>query len=522
MKKSHLFEVLSYSKEHLAKALSNPITPAKEVKNKYHFRYFCNYFGPKGLGIKTIIIEHQHISQSFLKDYAYYYATCLQGYSPFCRKVHFFSTNITKEDLYEVITNPNKDASEIWKNYAGYITVKPLPDAKLGATVIKPLARNRKAKYTAVRSYDAYFFGKKLKINSLSFQEQDKVISRCATIAVWTALHKASQHFQVTLPAPVEITLAANEVKGKDRIIPSEGLETVQIMKAFESFGVLTEHRTELETKDYSMVRRFVYAYLKKGFPVLVGIRQKNENTNKEENHIVTFVGYQKPGTQKTESSDKTHFLADDIDHFYAHDDQTGPFSSHTFSTNVGSSRIDVSRDKTLFQQKANQDAKNEYVVCLLATVTHMIKIAYEDIQKEIFSIDAYFRLSLPNMPLSWDIYLTPSTKYLHRVRKKPDYAETIKYLTLNTFCPRYLWIARGAYKGLGMVEFVFDATGLRISKDLCLLAFPLPQDFLPFLLECFNQNPPAIQSQIKGNLRSLSKLENSANFWNEFLNGGQ
>lgn len=87
------YELLPYTEDNLAHALSNSHMPPPEVRRKHHFPYFSEYLGTSndGLGARTIVIEDPYISHSFQADYADYYSRGFADYPRHCKRVHFFS-----------------------------------------------------------------------------------------------------------------------------------------------------------------------------------------------------------------------------------------------------------------------------------------------------------------------------------------------------------------------------------------------------------------------------------------------
>jgi hypothetical protein len=130
-------ELLQYSADNLAIALSNNYTSPSAVLNKDHFIYFSDYLGVDGLFAKTIIIESDYISKDYLHDYATYYAFCFENYPKFCKRVHFFSNEFTLDYFQSVLIDVDNANTDFWSSYLGFIVVKPIPTKNIGYTVLK-------------------------------------------------------------------------------------------------------------------------------------------------------------------------------------------------------------------------------------------------------------------------------------------------------------------------------------------------------------------------------------------------
>jgi len=71
-------------------------------------------------------------------------------------------------------------------NYLGFMVLKPLPQTIVGRTCFKtyPDDGNRRH-FPTLHKYSSNLFGLPLTVNSLAYQEQDKVVAACATSALW-------------------------------------------------------------------------------------------------------------------------------------------------------------------------------------------------------------------------------------------------------------------------------------------------------------------------------------------------
>ncbi len=517
------FKVLRFNPENLALALSNEFTGEEEIRNKFHYHYFLQYFEniKNGPAVQTILIETKHISLSYLKDYSYYFASTFQQYSSFCKRVHFFSTEFTQDDLLEMIQNASPKAESVWDSYAGYTIVKPLPNAKLGSTVLK--IQQQQSVFSTIRDYPVYLLGKKIIIQSLAFQEQDGIVSRCATIAIWTSLHKNAHQFFTALPAPVEITLAAQYAFSEGRLMPNEGLDKNQICKAFETFGVVTELRADWKLKNPLMIKRFIYAYLKNGFPVLVGLKTKDEQ-KREQNHIITFVGFKDliddaDARIEEENGQLTHpanvdeihpiYRADYINEYYAHDDQSGPFSTVSFVNKNKQLRI----SRKAFNEKFKMRDEFSQVTTIIVAISHMIKIAFDDVAEEVYHLDFAFKELKFSINFQWDIYLSSTQDYHQSIRNQEEYSDHLKAYLLTTFLPQYIWVARMVVEEDVLMEFVFDATALKISNKICLLAYPVyEEEVTSFIQQSLKIHDPETLKIIFQNTHYIDLLKNSIN----------
>lgn len=453
------YEVLPYSPTTLAKALSWKVS-APVIKGKTHYNYLVEYLSNDGLDAKTIVIEDNYISRAYLSDYSNYYSTCFKDYPRFCRRIHFFDKTFDSKKFSSALLDNN--SSFLQDYYLGYVVVKPLPESIIGPTILGTYKskKNKTRLYHACREYTINLFGRNLKLNSLAYQEQDTVVSACASTAIWNAFHKTADMFQTHMPSPSEITKSAgNFYNHSGRTFPNQGLDLSQICKAIESSGLVSEIRVEgsieetengreeIIRSDIPYARRIVYAYNKAGLPVLLFIKIDGNG-----HHLITVNGYSKNNEEVTEPVEEMTLKADRIERFYAHDDQVGPFA-----------RITI-KNTTLLETAWKDSNGNNIpgkIYAIIVPLYPKIRITFDDIYKKIRVLDIIlYRLNIFKFELEWDIYLSESNKFKEEVLKI-DMPNTSKERIILTSYPRYVWVARAIVKGTYVFDLIFDSTDI-------------------------------------------------------------
>lgn len=452
---------MPFTPDNLAMALSNELTSPVKVSEKKQFNYLLEYLGDVGdsLNAKTIIIEHDYISKSYLNDYSNFYSTCFGKYERFCKRVHFFSNEFTEHSFIAALKKASSRKSPIWKNYLGYIVVKPLPLLTIGATLLKTyeLTPTHKRYFPSSKEYKVNLFGKELKVNSLAFQEQDSVVGACASSALWSAFQKTSQLFQTPLPSPSDITKSAkNSFQSSGRIYPNGGLDHYQIGNAIESVGLVSELRNSKKFKaaGIGFIKSFIYAYNRMGLPVLMGIEFP------EGGHLITVTGYKEEENLSFSRTDEIALKASKIERFYAHDDQVGPFSRLSFDPSgdiiTGWPTQDSSGPKT----------KTAKFVSLFIPLYNKIRLTFENIYFKTRLVDFYFQQRFEKLPVYWDIYLSFSNDYKENIFKSPTIPSQQRYLLLTKPLPKYIWIAKALVDDECVMELIFDATQIATSES--------------------------------------------------------
>jgi hypothetical protein len=294
------------------------------------------------IAAKTMVAEHRYVDHDYLIDHSEYYNRCFANYDRHCIRLHFFKKEFSQQQFVDVISrslNSQIFTDELKKSYIGFVTIKPLPTCRIGRTCLKtyskPEDKERNARsYTARHIYKVNLFGIELEVETLAFQEQDSVISACATSALWSALNATGRFFHHAIPSPVEITEAANEIMSNSRVFPSEGLSGWQMVHVLIKNGIHPKHYTATPAKKEFTGQ--IYAYSKCSLPVILNIALYSGKILDD----LKFIGYHSIVTSgfcldenridcfSTIPNDGALPLySSGIRKLYVHDDNVGPFS---------------------------------------------------------------------------------------------------------------------------------------------------------------------------------------------------
>ncbi len=465
-----LLRVCPYEPDALASILSNEYISSDCLKNeKFHYKYFLNYLGGNNgsLSAKTIVVEKEYISISYLNDYSAYYSLCFSDkYKRKCSRVHFFNSEFSEEDFIRDITN-NSGRFVNDDTYLGYIVVKNLPTVNIGATLLKTCNDNNSS-YFITKDCEVSVYGKKIGYKSLVFQEQDKVVSACATSALWMAFFKTSCFFQTKLPSPSEITSSAkNSYNFSGRTFPNKkGLDLFQIGNAIDSVGLEFELRNNNKVNIPSHVKAFIYSYLKLGIPVLLGICFSQNN---QDLHLITLTGFKyNSGNRKIKKrKDATPLVSDGIELFYAHDDRIGPYSRLKILDSAKDNRF----IETAWPDKKNPNKhRNASVTSIIVPIQKKIRISFEDVLSQIEGFDHLFSVWFgKKIEYKWDLYIASSNKYKEEVSNNLDLNSFFKERILFKQLPKYIWIARLMIDDAIVMELLFDSTDVP-DGNFCIL----------------------------------------------------
>ncbi len=479
------FEVYDYSIEKLQELLAgkDSLSSIHIIKSKLHCHYFKGYFS--FIKAKTILVELRYVDHDYLEDFAGYYVKCFKKIPRKCNRLHFFQESFTEEQFTELLSGNGAELikEKIQDSYLGFIVVKPLPETVVGRACLRtyPLETDFHTRhYPITRSYPVNLFGIELTVNTLAFQEQDKVTSACATSALWSIFQGTGKLFQHAIPSPVEITKAATtNVPIDSRVIPSKGLNAHQMAQAIRNLNL---EPLSINVNQISTLKATIYAYLIGKIPLLLTFELFDTTTSPHKSighHAVAVAGC---GVRKSfsEQLDGSGFVlkAMAVDRLYAHDDQIGPFAK--MEVDGGKVTTEQNGNTYVFDSLSTSWRGNNGAGAIgtaravpdfiLIPLQNKIRIPFWTILSAVYNFDNFlFTLSknigLPALAgrLEWEIYLTTVNDF------KSDFIESDsvknssdRFKILTKRMPRFLWVAKSSLAcGTQFLDLVFDATGI-------------------------------------------------------------
>jgi hypothetical protein len=306
-------------------AISNLVKQAfgsefPEIFSKRQVDYVYRYLND--LGAKSIVLESEYIDRDYLDDFAKYYVRRFNGNGHKCARLHFFAKEITHEEIIRLLMNCEaKEHDELRNSYLGYMVIKPLPKTFIGRMCLR-VYEQLLSEQLLLRDYEVNFFGLKLSVKSVAFQEQDKVVSACATTAIWSALHAANWFPQELVPSCSKITTdAVNFISDSNNNFPNAQLTNKQMLRAIDVSGQrYYEHKLTDIPQEFAL--SIMENYLRSKIPLILGgdvyKLQSTELSSSDEKeytslggHAITVTGFR--------------FNSGAID-FFVHDDRLGPF----------------------------------------------------------------------------------------------------------------------------------------------------------------------------------------------------
>jgi hypothetical protein len=291
-----------------------------DILTKRQVSYIFNYLNR--LNAQTVLLEFQYVDKDFLEDFSRYYAKRYGNDGHKCARMHIFACHLDHGIISEILAggrNADRFIKELQDHYLGFMVIKPLPKTFIGKTCLKVMvdeSTNEKRKRRLHREYKVDLFGINLKVESLAFQEQDKVIAACATTAIWSALHALQWHSIRSVHSCSEITMnALNDRNGSSNSFPNTELNAEQMLRSIDAEG-LRHHQESLRGIDEKRFFETVVSHIDSQLPlILIGDVHSLRGPGKkravrEGNHAICIVGYKQ---------DEEQIL-------YIHDDRLGPY----------------------------------------------------------------------------------------------------------------------------------------------------------------------------------------------------
>jgi hypothetical protein len=443
------FDPLIFRKELLKASGSEDSTIPRQID------YLADYCHK--LGAKTIVREGHYIDRHFVDDFAQYYSRMLNPPQNSVKRFHVFSKPFSDDEfsgmLQSAIASPQKTKEiqeELSKDYLGFISIRPIPSAPVGRTVLRKIAdAGEQRQILATNHHDVHLANLKFGIDGLAFQQQDVAVGACATTALWTALSRVARVEGMRAPTPVEITEAATRhLLLQGRSFPAgEGLIMAQLSEAIRCCGFAPEAvRADMRPEVFAVV---LHTYLLSGIPVVLALRKEGTG------HAVVVVGFTIDETPHPILEASVPVRSACLKKIYVHDDRLGPYARGFLEPfahpELGEGLLFKIEDETWLVESALAPVYPK----LRLPVRSLIVLAEltNDIVEKIIGSAAAPELSV-------EFYYERSGEYLSRLAGRiPDVpsANFLRCVSLSRWCAIIRW-------HLGkqvLAEFVYDTTDI-------------------------------------------------------------
>lgn len=437
----------------------------------------------EGAKASAFVVERQYVDRDFMEDFASYYARCFQPFGRFCCRVHFWGPGVDVDSmtaqLYTAVLEGGIDerSRKIGELYLGYVVFRPLPHTVYGRICLRPYAPGHDICFCVQQKIDVHLLGIPLHVKTMPFQEQDTVISACATSALWSAFQITGRKFIHAIPSPHRITnMATLGGDCETRPFPNKGLTIGQMGRAIFMVGLSLQ---TLSSRMRSIFVAEVYAYLKIGLPVVL-VAEMLEDESKGDNsadwHAVTVCGYHINPKTHGRVCNGIRLLGADIDELYCHDDRIAPFAKMTI---CGGPDEEVNNWQTQMCAQHKTDYEIISMKYALVPVYHKIRIGLVDVISELHGFNDLLKVALMDGAdgcaavgdeLVWDIHLSTDVDVKQEVRTVSKYDSQGIVRILDCAMPRYIWKASVSLGEDRLAIFLIDATGIAQGLNVFLV----------------------------------------------------
>lgn len=461
--------------------------------------YFAQYL--EELGCTHFVLEEHFIDRDFLEDFGALYSRGLVQYTSHCQRIHFFRGETTRREpiggtrhlrrLRARIARRSAEqraqeftvaAQQIQSGYLGFMVLRPLPQARIGRSVIKPYVRpaNDDKARDVLRlrrsaTYQLHYAGFPLQGEGVAFQQQDRGTSACATTALWTAIQGMDGPRLRQIP-PIQITRLANRAESPDgRALPTQGLTFAQMLEALRGLGLESfPHRAIDITSTVGMLHLAIRSRL----PAIAILAPTNGEPGL---HAVTILGGREAhGTPPIELQPDTGSRARHLQALYLHDDRLGPYvraNLHALSRDDASAPLLEYIDDNYPRRAAHgpwlcldmvrrwrTSAERLLLTDLIVPIYPEIRTSFSTLMKAGEQVLPALRGALAKEQLSvaleYDLRLVRGADYARQLMVEDRIPEVISTtLTHTVALPRFVAALRIFTQGAPLFDVLYDTT---------------------------------------------------------------
>ena len=269
------------------------------------------------LNAKSYVLEDPYIDQDYSADYSQFYARTFRTYARLCKRVHFFSRDISpllQRPLSTTRLSSLGDFAE--QTYCGFCVIRPLLTAPIGRTVLKARVASgfdMEATVTCRADFDAHLLGARLRVTGTSFLQQDSRVGACAQVAIWAGMRHMHARYNYNWVSVADITRFAR---------PPSTTESASLPNASDSLSsdamvrAIAEGGYQPLCLFHPDIGEAILPYVESGIPVILGL-----DIGGYVGHAVTVIG-----RVLAKQDIPTNRAIDYVPAFIVHDDQNGPY----------------------------------------------------------------------------------------------------------------------------------------------------------------------------------------------------
>lgn len=301
-----------------------------------HLKYLKVYL--EALKLKTVVCEPNYFESNYTAEFSAFYSRSAKDIHHNCIRHLFFSEAFNRNDIRKLAANDELTIQRMKNSFLGFVVQRPIEHAELGKTVLKwfeDYNANEPRIIKPSRPYKVNFINVELNVEGVAWQQQDRGISACATVALWSILQSSANREEIFIPTTRDLTENANLKSYGTRVFPSPGLTVNQICEAIKQnmmSPILMEGDISLASlNDYGFSKEvfcnYIGTLIKSGYPILLSGRTVKRDGGMKiygEGHALCCVGYRSVANPSVPAG-TIGFDEANIRNIYIHDDNYGP-----------------------------------------------------------------------------------------------------------------------------------------------------------------------------------------------------
>lgn len=487
---SSLYEILPYSIDVVCASINDfTDTPISIIKRKSFIGYldsYINHFSKEKDDI-SILIEKKYIDRSYIQDYSDYYVKCFNLYKRDCMRIHFF--NCKENELCTVTSFEDSDESKIdsiVKLYLGFIVIRPIPSTFIARACLKryETPEDKLDHYIISRNVKSHLLGLDLFVETVPFIEQDRVLSVCATSALWSFFNAHSNVDKNQIPSPYQITTTAINMNAMSVVAPDQmdsGLTIDMMCNCLKTLGLVPQF-FEIKEENSAFFYELIHVFVSSNIPVILGLTiydRKPDAELKEKGgkglHAVVVLGDELCDVVNFKKVDFNFSTkSENLSKLYIHDDRIGPYARLEYKDGNWNLPYDgcISNDvhNTEFYEPTDIVIGLYPKVRLpFATVWNFAYYLNENI-KALFDLHPNTNESDAKIAktgyenILWDFKLENGSDLKRRIRKS-DVLSNSKKNFLGMSLPHYCWVVKAHLFSQTIFEVILDSTEVSQGK---------------------------------------------------------
>ena len=315
------------------------------------------------LDAKSYVLEDRYIDRDYSADFFHFYARTFRAHERHCKRVHFFSDDISPLLSRPLSTDRLRQIQDFASTtHCGFCVIRPLPTAPIGRTVLKGRVRsgfNMEAAVTCRANFDANLLGVDLQVTGAAFLQQDARVGACAQVAIWAGMRHMHARYNYNWVSVADITRFATPTTAAEAVSLPAGSDFLTSERMIRGISQAGYQPLCFRGPD---IDRAILPYVESGIPVILGL-----NVGGTVGHAVTVIGR----VFAQQDSPKNRAI-DYVPAYIVHDDQGGPYmwlpmgpdASTTFSFTDDTTKRDTS-DGTI---ELNVRGHAVFAVALMST----------------------------------------------------------------------------------------------------------------------------------------------------------